>query len=509
MKAKLYIVLLIWCLVGISCKDYLNESPKTFLTPSNFYTTESDLKMGLNSIYAMPQERYSNMWGAPNWFGWGTDCGQLTPANGWPLHNQIASLRTDFNSSSEIPWYFWDYVYRGVKNANYLIQAIPNVQMDETNKKIIEAQARAFRALFYFDGVRIFGALPLILKPTSDPDALNALTRTPVEEIYNQIIADLKLGAQVLPNKWSSSEDQGRITSGACVALLARVYVTMAGSPLKKTAMWTEAKTILKELVEDKKYGTQYELFTNYSDAFADSNIPGKESVWTVNFTKGTFGQASDVHTNFAPLELYYDSRGGLSRGGGWSNELPTDAFYNSYDKIKDTRFKFTFWTSTADFPDEYADINSSTTGPIVFEKPHIKKFREKTPNDNSQGTGIDHYIIRYADVLLMYAETLNELNDNNSYKYLNMIRNRAGLADFPVKSQSEFRDQILLERAWELCYEGERRFELTRAGKYYELVKKWNTQAGSNVVQGKHELWPIPQREIDINKNITQNPNY
>ena len=510
MKILKYL-LLILCFYSTACsKSFLEEDPKTFLTPGSFYKTEQDLQMGLNAIYRTPQDRYSNMWGAPCWFGWATDIGYLTPANNHAFHNQPSYLRNDFNSSSDMPWNFWDYMYRHIKDINFLLQAIPVVQASETAKKQIEAQARAWRAHIYFDGVRIFGAIPLILEPISDHNTLNSMTRTAPEKVYEQIIADLQFAKDNLPNQWTEARDQGRVTAGGSAALLARVYITMAGYPLRKAEKWQDARNVLKEFIEDKKYGTHYGLFNTYAEAFAPNNIPGKESVWTVNFTRGTFGQGSQVHTDFSPIELYYESRAGLARGGGWSNELPTDAFLESYNHAKDQRFSFTYWSSTADLPEEYADINNSATGPVVFAKPHVKKFREKTPNDLSQASGIDHYIIRYADVLLMYAEVLNELGDDKAYQYIDQVRNRAGLDNLPVMSQEQFRQHMLLERAWELCFEGERRFDLMRTGTYYDRVKMWNPQAGANVIKGKHELWPIPQREIDINPNLLpNNPGY
>ena len=507
-RYKIFVVLILLS-ATFGCSDFLDENPKSFLSPASFYKTEKDLQMGLNVVYRSPQDRYSNMWGAPNWFGWATDCGELTIANPHAFHNEPSYLKTNFNASSGMPWTFWDYIYRHVKDANSLLEAIPSVEIDATAKAQIEAQARAWRAHLYFDGVRIFNGIPLLLETESDAGALNSMSRNSPEEVYASIVEDLIFAKDNLPNSWEGAENEGRITSGAAAALLARVYITMAGYPLYKTEMWNEAKNILKEFIDDKKYGSQYALFPNYADAFKEENIPGMESVWTVNFTRGTFGQGSDIHTNFAPLELYYDSRTGLSRGGGWSNELPSDAFYDSYDKTNDQRFTFTYWTSTADFPDEYDDINTSETGPIVLSKPHVAKFREKTPNDNSQRTGIDHYIIRYSDVLLMYAEVLNELGDSRCYNFINQVRNRAGLDDLPVMSQEQFREHMYLENAWELCFEGERRFQLVRWGKYYDRVKAWNTEAGPNVIEGKHEFWPIPQREIDINANLIQNPGY
>ncbi|MCU7695338.1 RagB/SusD family nutrient uptake outer membrane protein, partial [Haoranjiania flava] len=144
-----------------------------------------------------------------------------------------------------------------------------------------------------------------------------------------------------------------------------------------------------------------------------------------------------------------------------------------------------------------------------TFYRPHIKKFREPIPNDNSQRTNIDHYVIRYADVLLMYAEVLNELNDNDKYTYINQVRQRAGLTPLANLSQEAFREHMYLERGWELAHEGDRRFDLVRWGIYTTRTPLWNPQVFGNIQTNKHEFWPIPQGQIDINPNLTQNPGY
>lgn len=510
MKLFIKFILFVVCVISISCQDLLEEKPKSFLSPDNFYKTFDDINAGLNAVYRAPQDRYSAMWAAPCWFEWATDEGEITDKNNWAHHNEIARLSSTFNASSSIPHDFWTYTYNHVKDANNLLKALNNININETKKKQIEGQTRALRAFLYFDAVRVFANIPLLLESNSDINFLKTVKQSDAEEVYKAIINDLEFAISVLPEVWDNLEDKGRITSGGAAALLAKVYLTMAGYPLQKTEYYQKAKVILCDFVDNKKYGRHYGLLDEYSKIFDTETGPDKEGVWVINFTRGTFGQGSQLHTEFAPLELYYAPGLGLTYGGGWSNVIPTDRFYNSYDKQHDERFKYTFWTSTADIPEEYnvlvpKDENGNTQH-ITFYRPHIKKFREKTPNDNSQGTGLDHSVIRYADVLLMYAEVLNELDDSKCYLYINQVRERAGLDPLPQMSKNDFREHLILERAWELCYEGNRKFDLVRWGVYCTRTPVWNPQVIGNIKVGKHEFWPIPQSEIDINPNLVQN---
>lgn len=510
-KNKVIIYLMAVLLLG--CSDFLDENPKSFLSPDNFYMTRADIEAGLNAVYRSPQDRYSSNWAGPHWFEWGTDISEITDKSTWAHHNEIARLPSTFNASSSIPNDFWQYTYNHMKDANNLLKALPNVPITEEEKALVEGQARALRAFLYFDAVRVYNGVPLILEPSTDLEYLKTINRATPEENYEEIINDLKFAVDNLPNIWSNATDKGRITSGAAAAMLAKVYLTMSGFPLNQTDKLQDAKQILEDFVVNKKYGSHYALFENYADVFNVTMAPGNEGVWVVNFTRGTFGQGNDFHTNYAPLELYYASGLGLTYGGGWSNGIPTERFYDSYDKENDERFKYTYWSSTAEIPEEYDNlVNKDDNGNpihIEFYRPHVKKFREITPNNNSQRTGLDHYIIRYADVLLMYSEVLNELNDDAKYTYINLVRDRAGLAPLPSMSQNEFREHMMLETAWELCYEGSRKFDLVRWGVYPTRTLEWNPQVAGNIRAQKHEFWPIPQPQIDINPNLSQNPGW
>lgn len=491
-----------------SCDDLLKEEPKTFLSPDNFYTTPEGINAAVNAIYRTPQDRYSRSWAAPCWFEWGTDILEITDKSSWAQHNEVARLPTTFNPSSSVPLDFWKYTYNHIKDVNNLVTALPSSPVSEAQKRLVEGQVRAMRAFLYFDAVRVFGEVPLLLKSSTDVNYLKTITRAPLKDVYAAIIADLEFAIAALPQSWPAAQ-LGSITQGSAAAMLAHVYMTMAGWPIKETANWQKAKTVLEEFVDKKTYGN-YDLLLEYADVFDDKKGPGVEGVWIVNFTRGTFGNGSLYHTEFAPLEIYYAKNLGLTYGGGWSNGLPTDRFYKSYDQQNDKRFKHTYWSSTAEIAEEYDNIvpKDENDNPvhIEFYRPHIKKFREKTPNNNSQGTSLDHNIYRYADVLLMYAEVLNELGDQNCYTHLNKVRNRAGLESLSGMSQEAFREHIKLERAWELCYEGSRKMDLVRWGDYATRTPLWNPQVVGNILKDKHEYWPIPQAERDINKNLSQN---
>ncbi len=510
---KITYILPVCLLACMSCEDFLKEDPQSFLAPESYYQTADDLNAGLNAVYRAPQDRFCWMWAAPSWFEWGTDEGEITDKSTWAFHNEIARLPSTFDASATVPNDLWEHTYNHVKDANNLLRAIPNVDINETDRKRIEGQTRALRALLYFDAVQVFNDIPLLLEATTDIEYLKTVTRTPAAEVYEAIIADLKYAMDVLPSVWENAVDQGRITSGGAAAMLAKVYLTMSGYPLNKTEHLESARVLLENFVDKKTYGSHYQLLPEYSMIFDDATGPGNEGAWVINFTKGTFNQGNGLHVEFAPLELYYAQGIGLEYGGGWSNTLPTDRFYNSYDQANDKRFHFTYWTSTAEIPEEYdalvpADENGNPVH-IVFDAPHIKKFRERTPNDNGQWTNLDHNVIRYADVLLMYAEVLNQLGDQNCYTYLNQVRDRAGLQPVSGLSKEAFHEHLMLERAWELCYEGHRRFDLVRWGVYITRTPEWNPQVVGNIKANKHEFWPIPRSERDINPNLTQNPGW
>ena len=199
-------------------------------------------------------------------------------------------MPSTFNASSTIPEDFWKYTYNHLKDDNNLLKALPNVPISGEEKKLIEGQARALRAFLYFDAVRVYNGVPLLLESSTDLEFLKTVSRATPESIYEAIIADLEYAKEVLPDRWNNASDWGRITSGGAAAMLAKVYLTMAGYPLKQTDKLEKARVLLEEFVEKKTYGAHYRLLPEYSQLFDEATGPGDEGVWIINFTRAVNG---------------------------------------------------------------------------------------------------------------------------------------------------------------------------------------------------------------------------
>jgi len=332
--------------------------------------------------------------------------------------------------------------------------------------------------------VQAFGDVPLVLTPTSDVVNVN-IERTPTDEVYTQIINDLKdADAANLPAKYTSSGTIGRATSGAVKSILAKVYLTHKD--------YMNAALYAKQVIDSKTYS----LFPDYKNVFPPENKNGQEHIFSAQYScvKTTYG--SPMAENFS---IYFSYP--INQGGGVFN---ADTLYvNSY-LPGDYRKQVTIITQK---------VNPSNNQ-LVFARngPCIDKYWDPSPCAEF-GARNNFIIIRYADVLLMYAEAENELSGPtvDAYDAINQVRTRArnGISSANPQnltglSQSQFRDAVLQERGWELCYEGHRRWDLLRTGKYISTL-----QAAGMPVSQTNLLYPIPQHQIDVNPALTQNPGY
>ncbi|MGF1635690.1 MAG: RagB/SusD family nutrient uptake outer membrane protein [Cyclobacteriaceae bacterium] len=383
----------------------------------------------------------------------------------------------------------WNHHFQGISRANLILEKIDEIELSETFEQRIVGESRFLRALFYFNLVRVFGDVPLLSANLNSIEEAYSIGRTDQDLVYDQIIEDLIFAESVLPIEVRG--EAGRATKGAAMALLGKVYLTLHE--------YEKAGIKLKEVIDADQYG----LMTNYEDLWMVENKNHKESIFDVQFSRSsTFSTGSDFVIRYTPY--LYTNLPYYSTGGGYN--IPTEDLINAYEE-NDLR-------KNASLREFYVTPNNDTIDGL--EGRYCIKFYNMPTL--GQGSDDNWPVIRYADVLLMYAEALNEISfqaDGEAFTYLNEIRNRAGLPDktagnpnqeLRINTQDEFRLAIEQERRVELAFEGHRWFDLVRTGRAIEVL---NPKVNDDI-QVHQLLLPIPQTQIDINpRQIKQNPGY
>jgi tetratricopeptide (TPR) repeat protein len=479
---RITILLVLLAFVAPSCDDFLEENPKDRISVSNSYTTEQDAFSAVNAIYAhLNSQSFDTFGGVYHSSFWVT----IGLASDEMLNNQAGQASLDqlssFTYSPENATIYdvWKQHYKAITLANVAIERIPPIKMDETLKARLLNEAKFLRALLYFDLVRMFGRIPLLL------DEIESTTPevAEVDDIYAQIISDLT-EAENLPV--DQVDGRGRATKGAAKALLAKVYLT------RKDYQNCAAKT--KEVID---LGV-YDLWDNFADIYKIQNRGIKEAIFSIGFGdaggKITFWEVSQFHVRLLPAALV--NAGITTNTLGW--QVPTPHLSTAYDPA-DERGPASVFNS-------FNETVAGTAYNVPFDKYYFRKYWDVTVPGEFQAkeSNQDFPLIRYADVLLMRAEALNELGQSDeAHQYLNLVRNRAGLDDLAGLSKTDFLDAVLHERRLEFAAEGHRWFDLVRTGKLETLVP---LAKPSVTPQSRHYLFPVPQRERDLNTNLPQN---
>ena len=484
--------------VGLLSCNKLVENPSSAITTTQFYKTQSDAVAAVNAIY-----NTLNSDPASDFPIYGRELNLLTDNASDNQNFSPSNTNPDVRAMSTITYVSqngrilknWQQHYYGINRANIAIDAITAMSSSAFTTTGIQArligEAKFIRGLLYFNLVRLFGPVPLILhNPTSVDITALQVARASRDSVYAQIISDLTAGFS-LPASYSGS-DVGRVTSGAAHALLAKVYIYRRD--------WTDAQTeLLKVLTSGTFSGATgnygYGLFSNYSDAFAKATKNGIEHVFSVQFAtnggeSGTTQYLSESFTSF--------------NTGTYPIDIPADSSVSQLFGSGDTRKAVTFYTT---------QYNAATGATVVFNNPYtpyLNKFVDYTISPlNNQGTsGVNYPVIRYADVLLSYAEVLNELNGpvSDAYTAINLVRSRAHVAALTTGlSAADFRDSVFLERRKEFIQEGQRWFDLVRQGVDVYLAAQHKIAAHA-AASAKDTLFPIPITEIQLDPLLTQN---
>ncbi len=477
--------------------DFLDENPESLITSANYYQTEKDAVAAVNALYDYLSVGTNYLWD-PGFGGiffndyWvlqdllSDNCMEILAS---PEYRNISEFRfTPDNLRFEL---YWQDLYKTINAANVVILKVPNIDFNEERRLHLESEARFIRAMMYFELVKLFGEVPLKTSPTISAED-SYLERSSIEDIYNLIVSDLEFAAQHFSPVYRVGK--GRPGSLAASALLGRVYLTKGDYP--------NAIDQLSRVID----AHQYKLWPDYADIFKVANMNAGETIFAVNFS-GTLSEGfkpNQYLVRLLPPGLDVDGEG-PENSHGW--ERPTENLYNSFHPM-DRRKEVTFISSFT-----YSD------GTTVHFEPHIGKFWDQEAEPRANNTDTDVIYLRYADVLLMYAEALNEANGGpttEAYNAINQVRRRARfngvveqniLPDLAGLSYAEFREAVFNERRWEFVMEGSRYNDLKRSGRLVEVVRACGK---SNVnPQEHHYLLPIPQRERDLNTKLTQNEGY
>ena len=484
------ILLLAGAVVGLTSCNKLSEDPKSVIVSSQFYQTTSDATSAVNAVYSTlnsdPAGDFPLYGRQLNLLVENASDNQLySPSNTNP---DVRALGTEtYISSNSRIQKVWQQLYYGINRANIAIDNVPTIQMDTTLRARLVRESKFIRALLYFDLVRLYGDVPLVLHNPNSTDIDNLLiARTPSAQVYSQIIADLE-DATNLPKSYSST-DLGRATSGAAHTLLAKVYLTQQD--------WPDALTQLN-LVINGGYG--YALFPNYYDAFQKATKNGVEHIFSVQF-ETNLGEANSTQ--------YLSESFTSFNTGTFPIDIPVDTSLYNLFSAKDTRRSVTFYNTV---------YNAATGQNVVFNNaytPYFNKFVDYSlsPLSSQSLSGVNYPVLRYADVLLMKAEAINEINGgptSDAYNAINQVRTRAQIANLTSGlNQSAFRDSIFLERRKEFIQEGHRWFDLVRQGGTV-LVDALHKIPAKSAASSKNTLFPIPLIEIQQNPKLKQNPGY
>lgn len=473
-------------------KDFLDRKPLSDLTYDTYFETADHAVWATNAIYQ--QFRTWECIGF-SWIG-NTDIISDDADKGSTPTDALYILDIDeftFDATNLTFGWLWQGFYHAIFRANLAIENIPGIDMDTKLRDRLVGEAKFLRAYAYFNLVRWFGDLPLVTRPLSQ-DEFYTQTRRPAAEIYNQIIQDLEDAILVLPEKSEyASEDLGRATKGAARGMLAKVYLTLGD--------WANCEQYCRDVIESG----EYELWPNYPEIFQRVGENCSESLFEIQATALSTGSLVGA----SPYNMIQGVRGIPNLG--WGFNRPSDDLVAEFEPF-DPRLAATVLNVGEVLPDGSAVVQDNPE--ILNERYNQKAWVPAHAGLQDNGPG-NIRILRYADVLLMMAEAINEQNrPGDALQYLNDVRDRARgnlpphiIPAVMTNDQAELRGKIWHERRVELAMEQHRWFDLLRTGRAAERMA---AVGKTNFTPGKHELLPLPQTEIDVSGgNLENNPGY
>ncbi|RZJ51602.1 MAG: RagB/SusD family nutrient uptake outer membrane protein [Chryseobacterium sp.] len=518
MKYKIYNYIAVFFSLALLTTSCVEDEDLEQLDPNNnavdsFWRTGEDALQGVNSAYGSLLTDGTYMRSTPLLLDARADDARTNSP--WPAMYNTGHFNSNVADAAIYGWAFETY-YQGIYRANQVLTNVPDIDMDGALKNRILGQAYFLRGLYLFHAVNLFKSVPV---PTElavyYPQKSN-------DEGWAQVIADFKAAAELLPTSYTSvsgadAGQKGRATKGAALGYLGKAYLF--------TKDFANARTTFKQVID---LGV-YSLVSNYRDNFTTVNENNSESLFEVQFSRDAggvelgwggaptsgWGKTSARAITYAP------------RAFGWTDVQPSWVLFNEFhdEKTKtgalDPRLDATIFYNkpgTKLYGKDFATFYASS--PADLADLFCRKYQNSDgefADEYDWRSGINERLLRYADILLMYAESLNETGDTpGAYTYIQIVRDRVGLPDLaitkPGMTQTQMRDQIGHERFLEFPLEGHRFDDIRRWGWLQDATKlAWlkTRDAEFNSYTAGREYYPIPQLEMDNNPGTVQNDSY
>lgn len=515
----------------VSCNDYLETKPKSFVTPEFYYRNESELTAALMGVYSelgnTNESTYSRFLSleAPS-----SNDEQLRRGANTAI---IADL---YNTSASYDNFFncWTTLYSGIQRANLLLENIDKAVASQSIKDNIRGEALFLRAYYHFILVGYWGDVPLKLASTNSVNHVN-VAKTSSSEVYSKIMEDMALAFNLVDDSFALG-NVGRVSKNAISGILARVYLHAAGR-LKNPSFYNQARSLTQEIIQSDKYSLNpdyKQIFINHTANIYDL----KESLWEVEFFFDNSSSSSNEHERFGSTIgiRNRDNKTGFAQGNYTATGLLFD-LYRQGDKRRDWNIAPFYYLDN--------DKNNGTAEYLPNYKwgRYVAKWRREyqTGVYNKNFGGVNWPLLRYADVLLMFAEAENEVNNGptaDAYNAINQVRRRA--YGFPVNQANTITDLppglnkdtffkwVKDERSRELAFEGLRKLDLLRWGLLESTMQEMITIINSTAPVGSQNplgysgrdatlrpyqnftsrdvVFPIPTQEMSLNRLITQN---
>lgn len=527
-KTPVIVLLLFISLITfISCKKLLEVNLDGYvLTTENYYKTPIQLETALRGIYSTLGESF--MYGNTMLGRMGLEADEGFPNS--PSENGTVTYYAASSTDDKLLNH-WRALYKGINRANLLLSNVENkeINIDQTERDHIHGQALFLRGYYYFMLVSRFGGVPLVLKPSMSGKAEEVqIPKATTKEVYEQVLSDMEKAADLV-NDVTKVESAGRISKSAVWGILARVCLYMAGYPLNETARYADAEKWAGKVILSGQHAlndSYQQIFINY----ARDKYDIRESILEVEFWGNGTGLYSKTGGYVGIHNGIQYSANGIG-GFGYSTGLihPSKWLYDLYEvgdlrrdwSIAPYRYladKVSAWPNTTDI------INR-------FSGKFRREYEILTPKSTTS-TPQNFPLLRYSDVLLMYAEAINEANkmpDNRAYDAMNQVRRRAvGTAadkrnpqvDIVASNYEDFKAELKNERARELCFEALRKNDVVRWGDFYKnmrsILKEIPTAGTATVyvsarsyygnVAERDVVWPLPSNDLGLNSSLIQN---